>query len=115
MPRDEVMAMTDEELRNKIAQLGGGSLITRTASVKVDDTLTLGEGELRIIPDYPNDISAAGELWGGLGEIRIDGPLVFVWMTGSHAYAPIEGGDVAKAIAKATTRAFILAMEANKT
>ena len=63
MTRDEVMAMTNEELRIRAAELLGCRV-----RLNPDGSLTeLGEGNTRryqdaVIPDYPNDIAGAWEL-----------------------------------------------------
>ena len=65
MTRDEVMAMTDEELRIKAAELMG---FTEIAAGAFDDLWGYlpendeGRGERTEIADYPNDIAAAWEL-----------------------------------------------------
>ena len=76
MTRDEVMAMTDEELRIKAAELRGWEYYCRASDITGHDDRGLcgnppggwtdanGEREdcLYELPDYPNDIAAAWEL-----------------------------------------------------
>jgi len=102
----KVDAMTNEQLDAEAKRLTGRGATEQTGTL-------LGK-PVYIHWSPSTDISAAGELWVNLHEIRIDGPLVFVWMKdGSHANAPIEDGNISEAIAKATTRAFIIAAEEN--
>ena len=157
MTRDEVMAMTDDELRIKAAELMGieNQFMCHDDSddirpclhgaEDVSDCLVLSSGkmardcicrEAKDVPDYPNDIAAAIDLvgearkndfwWSAVFKIDAahgydDNPFYEVRFRcvrgatrGDHiANALIEGGDDEKAIAKATCRAFILAMEEN--
>ena len=81
MTRDEVMEMTDDELRIKAAELKGAKWYVLTLEneenqerhlcwqrptknwrdATEDDPIF--PGYLSIIPDYPNDIAAAWKLW----------------------------------------------------
>ena len=65
MKPEEVNAMTDEQLRIKAAELLGMS------NTKVGGMAIVGiqpNGEMRCIPDYPNEISAAWRLIRALPE-----------------------------------------------
>ena len=74
MTRDEVMAMTDEELRIKAAELVGWAELPEPMCAKQGLAVTnlysqtyfywqKGDEYAEDIPDYPNDIAAAWELF----------------------------------------------------
>ena len=133
MTRDEVMAMTDEELRIKAAELMGwdecspkdtyvNAPIGRPPDewlegkniINTPGLIPVG-GKRVVIPDYPNDIAAAWEL---AEKMRGDDKSVWVdvfanangWEVeiDDDSTSSIEGDTAACAI----TRAFILAKEA---
>ena len=111
MKREEVMAMTDDQLRIKAAELMG--IVTWEQD---GDTYLVHD-----TPDYTNDIAAAWELWM---KLEADGfivslengtsgrgkPIISVRGTGDNKmFDTILRGDEKKII----TRAFILASEEN--
>jgi len=133
MTRDEVMMLTDEDLRIKAARHAGFDEVG-IAYVPIpwlmdicEDTLAgrLG-GELVAIPDYPNDIAAAWDLWDRLiddgwypmfraGSMN-DGTrhysreaTVLLWHAERDTIEVVEKDD--RAAPLAITRAFILAMQ----
>jgi hypothetical protein len=137
MTRDEVMAMTDDELRIKAARLLGATkfLPDRESGTELEgywpeDDEGCGEG-WQTIPDYPNDIAAAWELVdammargiplalfapGSVGDEGLGGGLKWEaqfqmggeWFKDGAEW--FKGYDENKA-ARAITRAFVLAME----
>jgi len=115
MNRDEVMALPDEELRIKAAELSG-----EWKDIAIHDELgphgTLrGLGEVRELPDYLNDIAAAWRLFAGFdGEIEVGHD-----KNGWYCMIEVIPGDIGSAVLgdgdtapQAITRAFILAKEA---
>jgi hypothetical protein len=122
MTRDEVMKLSDEELRIKAAELAGfrgpqGEILStwwrgRTAAW---DT----EGVLRRIPDYPRDIAAAWEL---VEMMKADGCALDVsvwcegdvWKSSAVFDQDIRGYAEASTAPLAITRAFILVMTEGK-
>jgi len=130
MTRDEVMAMTVEELRIKAAELTGWEKVKFAPEYgdlwgnRPENDEGHGEG-WDVIPDYPHDIAAA---WGLVEELKgrerqvelLERPAdshARIWMTvddgpdyipGLTAYDPI--GMTADTMSRAITRAFILAM-----
>ena len=121
MKRDEVMAMTDEELRIKVEELLGHDLIP--VNYCEDKLLVHRDGGFREIRDYPNDIAAAWELlqsvYGhrGIANIEISmtdgGECEVSFWTAMHNSTVVvqwKEGDSPK---QAITRAFIRAIEEN--
>ena len=126
MKREQVMAMTDSDLRIEVAKLTGA---TDFAYNPYDENRIQaywpendkGDGEeWREIPDYPNDIAAAWELVDYMGfqkefDLELAGGLP-VWEASWEAsFMPTDGrgfglmrGETAP---RAITRAFILAMQ----
>ena len=127
MKRDEVMAMTDEELRIRAAELDGFEFVGRTgwdnpgSSEWMSHPWVRDNTGFRNVPDYPNDIAAAWGLVERLQEmwlypevqnVGLHGYLWNVWLdfpgeTDSALVAQDEN------VKRAITKAFILAMEAN--
>ena len=123
MTREEVMALTDEELRIRAAE----SLGLRVSVAADGGVSELGDGKTRhyrdaVIPDYPHDIAAAWELVQVAAErglwVRVLGPFfkgqpywagfsphMTTGWNGRMDYE--EEGDTAPL---AITRAFVLAM-----
>ena len=122
MTRDEVMAMTDEQLKFKCAKILG-----------IESWRQDGDGNYIVldVPDYPNDIAAA---WGLIGRIIDAGysidvtPGLMVRLNRMGSVKMLEeisieatfdevarfvylGAGLGKPDATAITRAFILAME----
>ena len=148
MTRDEVMAMTDDELRVKAAELMGWRFIgvLPVPGSLGESSYRTWEGEYGIVatiesdqpnltkdnylPDYPNDIAAAWELFDIMSRAG-KWPMLAGWCPcadterqedcaepfscGFSVDASDDNTDevFAASGAKAITRAFILAMEAN--
>ena len=124
MTRDEVMALTDEQLRIKAAEsmgyekVGHDQCFGDIAGYLPEADEDRGEGWM-IVPDYLNDIAAAWELWRKLeadgfivslenGTHGRGAPIIGVHGTGGNKdFDAVFKGDEKKII----TRAFILAME----
>ena len=123
MKREQVMAMTDSDLRIEVAKLTGATDFAynpydenRIQAYWPENDKGDGEG-WREIPDYPNDIAAAWELLEHCPpEWWID------CKTHNRAYECsilLDSGEVnphyasdSEKMDRAITRAFILAMEA---
>ena len=139
MTRDEVMAMTDEELRIKAAELMGWEYYCRASDITGHDDRGLcgnppggwtdanGEREdcLYELPDYPNDIAAAWELWEFLKRANPSDRCGFAWffyrlvddtpcgdIWADQPLGSLEDVFFKYLSPRAITRAFILAMEA---
>ena len=138
MTRDEVMAMTDDELRIKAAELGGwtaiGILNDGTPygrppagwTPPIDDPNPYDSDNVWCLPNYPNDIAAAWEL---IAEWKPKGFMLYTddkthskWMAHCTQRERPTLGDSrtnhvmtmsADTAPHAITRAFILAMEAD--
>ncbi len=128
MTREGVMALSDEELQITAARHAGFSEVG-IAYVSIpwlmdicEDTLAgrIG-GELVAIPDYPHDIAAAWGLWDALPVPRQVSEDAF-WVEISFGIPRDDGADgflrISKRgdqdIARAITRAFVLAMTEGK-
>jgi hypothetical protein len=127
MTRDEVMALTDEELRIKAAELAGWTGIrkdedSRLCGIPPADWKTQDCGLLRgnkewYLLDYPHDIAAAWELIDGAakssvffpgdGEVDVWARMTFIDQDTGPRSGDCPGGLSA---ARAITRAFVLAM-----
>ena len=111
MTRDEVMAMTDGELRGwawTLAYCGN-----KTRNMVSEKGHAVIDGATIIVPDYPNDIAAAWEL---MEEIVKNGgqPLIAGGRGGwdvSWDDMSDGNGAVDCCISLAITRAFIMSME----
>ncbi len=126
MTRDEVMALTDEEVRIQAAELAGWIEIRVLYGVIIGTPP--GGGVRTTVPDYPHDIAAAWELWDSLKEIHEyvslfcgNGCVVRAWtidldLSERGNVKGIEGDDEAghpncpAMESRAITRAFVLAM-----
>ena len=130
MTRDEVMKMTDEELRIKAAELRGwkaiGILNDGTPygrppagwTPPIDDPNPCDSDNVWCLPDYPNDIAAAQELV----ECAIDNGFMMKLKAWSRSLGTVwdctfdrsdmDANDSDEKAGRATTRAFILAMDA---
>lgn len=125
MTRDEVMALSDDELRNKAAELAGWRMLTfsdNTSPWRVQG-INPTNGQLEPTPDYPHDIAAAWELveyvlalhreWWADVQSNHSG---LRWDAGFGDYVGIEcytaEGDTAPL---AITRAFVLAKTGGQT
>jgi len=118
MTREQVMAMTDEELRVKAAELRGWERSTGKMAELLPWKDPQGVSRLDL-PDYPNDIAAA---WG-LMDDAVEYAVYFpgdrgkddVWcrMTLRDRGCGEKSGDCPGdlSVFRALTRAFILAME----
>ena len=128
MTRDEVMALSDEELRIKAAE----SLGLRVTVAADGGVWEIGDGGTRryrdaVVPDYPHDIAAAWELgWMVCQQrgmwMRVTTPFLAgepCWagfcpqqVTGWNGRMDVEAsGDRPE---QAITRAFVLAMTQEK-
>jgi len=75
MTRDEVMALSDEELRVKAAEILGFrwhknlngrrfmGVPDEGGCIAAESTVAVALDALRLVPDYPRDIAAAWGLW----------------------------------------------------
>lgn len=116
MTRDEVMALTDEELRVKAAELAGWiecRTFTTLAAPLGMPPHPVDDGAFEVLPDYPHDIAAAWEL---VEKMKSDDMLPTVEFADGEWWCDwfgMEGpgnatdGDSAP---RAITRAFVLAM-----
>ena len=124
MTREEVMALTDEELRIRAAE----SLGLRVSVAADGGVSELGDGKTRhyrdaVIPDYPHDIAAAWELFELLRERRLEPSLnafdpggdveIEVWARSDKEFPGLlfAQGDTAPL---AITRAFVLAISSQE-
>jgi len=135
MTREQVLAMTDEELRVKAAELGGakwyackgirilefGRPFGWHEASAYEMRLPLGEAWDSNIPDYPNDIAAAWELVAAMdcdyvfraitddcrSEVARKWVVAF-WPRSKRSAETFAFADTAP---RAITRVFILAME----
>jgi len=131
MTRDEVMAMTDDELRIKAAELVEWTEIGREDSYLVGvppvwaGQLPEGQTTKVDLPDYPNDIAAAWELWEFLKRANPSDRCGFAWffyrlvddtpcgdIWADQPLGSLEDVFFKYLSPRAITRAFILAMEA---
>lgn len=126
MNREEVMAMSDEELRIKAAKLMGwyeteGDPVTDGIPMRVGGWIKEGaERFLPLPPDYPKDFAAAGELLMDMAIRRMFPKLYQNFDYGWYCEAVVGGPeDVVMCDddilpSRAITRAFILAMAGDK-
>jgi len=129
MKRDEVLAMTDDQLRIKAAELMGWTecYVDRGEPFGVVPELYTGYPYSEILPDYPNDIDAAWTLWERLdeegmyvmlrsGSVCPNGDYkrettALIWRDGLDSIDVVDSEIAVKSAPRAITRAFIMAME----
>ncbi|MFA6159350.1 MAG: hypothetical protein WC763_07030 [Candidatus Paceibacterota bacterium] len=131
MTRDEVMALTDEELRMRAAELAGFTWFLSRRNDGCRFMAREGDGfalyatsgdkvcgdSLRFVPYYPHDTAAAWGLWRSLPVPRTLTEDAF-WVEMSFGIPRDDGADGFLRISKrgdediprAITRAFVLAM-----
>jgi len=125
MKRDEVMALSDEDLRVKAAELTGWrfDVYVESDNSYEDSFHTIApDGMIRdLVPDYPNDTAAAMDLALSIGD-KYWMELHTAWRIGDPCFAgftPLgttgwngrpDNQCEAEKPAKAIVRAFVLAM-----
>ena len=116
MNLEQVMAMTDEALRIRAAELAGWTDINLAGKIVGVAPGGGNDDECFPIPDYPHEIAAAWELVrSGIAEHGphfaleydgVDGKWMAAFYDGSEPFFEVEGNDPSIAI----TRSFVLAM-----
>jgi len=118
MDREKVMEMTSDELRINAAELGGWTEIVLEDGYPIGippcwkDQLPPGKTTKVDLPDYPNDIAAAWELWERLPKERMlyDFEDYICCSVGGYLGGRCMTEGEANTAPRAITRAFILVM-----